>query len=103
MSKTVDQQVEKTTVLIKALRGKLNEVAHLGISAEQLDKMEKQLDELRQASERCEEMRAKLSEQVHESNAKLQEVKQAFIEEKNLIKGFYPQERWIDYGVTDKR
>jgi uncharacterized protein YydD (DUF2326 family) len=103
MSKTVDQQIEKSAMLIKAMRTKMDEVAHLGITTEQLDKMEKQLDELRQESQRCEQLRSQLSEQVHKSNEQLQEVKRVFIEKKNIVKGFYPQERWIDFGVADKR
>lgn len=103
MSKTVDLQIEKSEVLIQALRKRLNEVAAHGFTAEMLDKMAKQLEELRRENKKCEDLRAELSKQVKASNEKLQEVKDIFKEKKDIIKGFYPQERWADYGVMDKR
>ena len=30
-------------------------------------------------------------------------VKEAYAEKKKTLKGYYPQERWMDYGVPDKR
>jgi hypothetical protein len=30
-------------------------------------------------------------------------VKEVYTERKKTIKGYYPQERWMDYGVPDKR
>jgi hypothetical protein len=30
-------------------------------------------------------------------------VKEAYAEKKKALKGYYPQERWMDYGVPDKR
>ena len=30
-------------------------------------------------------------------------VKDAYAEKKKTLKGYYPQERWMDYGVPDKR
>ena len=36
-------------------------------------------------------------------NAMMVRVKEAYAEKKRTLKGYYPQERWIDYGVPDKR
>ena len=33
----------------------------------------------------------------------LARVKEAYIEKKRTLKGYYPQERWADYGIPDKR
>ena len=30
-------------------------------------------------------------------------VKEAYAEKKKALKSYYPQERWMDYGVPDKR
>ena len=30
-------------------------------------------------------------------------VKESYAEKKKALKGYYPQERWMDYGVPDKR
>lgn len=89
--------------LIQALRSRLSEVAAHGFNAGMLDSMERQISELKEESQRCEELRTQLSRQVKVTNAKLQEVKDVFKEKKDIIKGFYPQEHWTDYGVLDKR
>ena len=36
-------------------------------------------------------------------NAVMARVKSAYAEKKKTLKGYYPQERWADYGVPDKR
>jgi hypothetical protein len=30
-------------------------------------------------------------------------VKEAYADKKKTLKGYYPQERWADYGIPDKR
>ena len=30
-------------------------------------------------------------------------VKAAYADKKKTLKGYYPQERWADYGIPDKR
>ena len=46
MSKTIDLQVQKSTTLINALRGRLDEVRDKGISQESLNAMQQRLEEL---------------------------------------------------------
>jgi|SRR5574344_114213 urease gamma subunit len=103
MSKTVDSQIEKSKVLISALKKKYDEVKDKGIKMNDLEEMEHQLEQLKQANAVCEEMRQKLSAQVRHSNDMLDAVKEVFKQKKEIIKGYYPQERWMDYGVQDKR
>lgn len=103
MSKTVDSQVEKSKLLIDALKSKYAEVKDKGIRMADLEAMEQQLAELKQANELCEEMRQKLTAQVKHSNNLLNDVKEVFKQKKEVIKGYYPQERWAEYGVQDKR
>ena len=36
-------------------------------------------------------------------NEVLARVKEAYADKKKTLKGYYPQERWADYGIPDKR
>jgi hypothetical protein len=40
---------------------------------------------------------------VKTMNKILQNVKDSFAEKKKIIKGYYPQEEWMKFGVQDKR
>ncbi len=103
MSKTVELQIEKSRNLIAGLRKHLNSGMGGGVTAGEIDAMEKNLDELAKANEACDRLRAELSPKVKHMNDVLTAVKVAYGEQKRTIKGYYPQERWADYGVPDKR
>ena len=36
-------------------------------------------------------------------NEVLARVKETYADKKKTLKGYYPQERWVDYGIPDKR
>ena len=48
-------------------------------------------------------LREELSPKVKQMNDILTAVKTAYGENKKTLKGYYPQERWADYGISDKR
>ena len=48
-------------------------------------------------------LREELTPKVKHMNEVLARVKEAYIEKKRTLKGYYPQERWADYGIPDKR
>ncbi len=48
-------------------------------------------------------LREELAPKVKQVNAMMVRVKEAYAEKKRTLKCYYPQERWIDYGVPDKR
>ena len=48
-------------------------------------------------------LREELQPKVKHMNSMLVTVKTAYAEAKKTLKGYYPQERWADYGVPDKR
>lgn len=103
MSKTIDLQIEKSRVLIDGLRKNLDALTGKGFCSDELEKMSADLDKLQVASDECDAMREQLSEKVKHVNGILSEVKEIFAEKKKVIKGYYPQEEWIKYGVQDKR
>lgn len=103
MSKTIDLQIEKSRVLIDGLRNNIDALKDKGFSCEELDAMGADLDALRQANEECDAIREQLSAKVKNVNGILAGVKEKFAEKKKIIKGYYPQEEWLRYGVQDKR
>jgi len=103
MSKTIDLQIEKSRTLIAGIRKNLNELSSKGFSAAELDKMSLDLDKLKVAHEECEAIRASLSEKVKHVNNIMAQVKDIYADKKKTIKGYYPQEEWLRFGVVDKR
>ncbi len=102
MTKTVEMQIEKTRGLIKGLRKHLNETGR-GATSQELDSMEQTVDALVTVCEECDRLRAELVPKVKRMNEILGNVKADYANHKLIIKNNYPQERWTDYGVPDKR
>lgn len=103
MSKTIDLQIEKSRVLIDGIRKNMDALRDKGFSHEDLDSMEAELDALKKANDECDAARQELSQKVKRCNAIMDSVKEKFADRKKTIKGYYPQEEWIRYGVQDKR
>ncbi|MBQ2950274.1 MAG: hypothetical protein IJE12_04410 [Prevotella sp.] len=103
MSKTIDLQIEKSRVLIDGIRKNLGVLEDKGFNNEELDLMCQELNALKAANDECDAMREQLSAKVKNMNSILKRVKDVFAEKKRIIKGYYPQEEWIRYGVQDKR
>jgi hypothetical protein len=103
MSKTIDLQIEKSKVLIDGIRKNMRVLGDKGFSNDELDRMAAALDSLKAANAECDAIRQNLSAKVKSMNSILLGVKDAFAEKKKIIKGYYPQEEWIKYGVQDKR
>ena len=102
MSKTVEIQIEKSRNLIAGLRKHLNGIGG-GVTNDEIIAMEQAVKELDSANAEVDRLRAELSPKVKQLNAVLTKVKAAYADKKKTLKGYYPQERWIDYGVPDKR
>ena len=79
MSKTTEVQIEKSRNLIEGLRRHVREMGERGISNTEINEMEKTVAMLTDA------------------------IKASYAESKKTLKGYYPQERWPDYGIPDKR
>ena len=104
MAKTIETQIEKSRTLIEGLRKHVEKGGNeTNITADTVNAMEAQLRLLVEANEECDRLRAELSPKVKRMNELLAGVKAAYAANKKTIKGYYPQEQWPDYGVTDKR
>ena len=102
MTKTIQTQIEKSRNLIGGLHKYLLEGGS-GVSPQELDTMDQSLKQLAEASEECDRLRAELAPKVKRMNDLLQGVKDSYASPKLIIKNKYPQERWADYGLPDKR
>ena len=102
MSKAVELQIEKSRHLIEGLRKHLHGIGG-GVSNEDIASMEQSLKELELANAEVDRLREELTPKVKQMNELLSRVKDAYAEKKKTLKGYYPQERWADYGIPDKR
>ena len=65
--------------------------------------MEQAVKELEAANADVDRLREELTPKVKHMNKVLARVKDTYAEKKKTLKGYYPQERWADYGIPDKR
>ena len=102
MSKTVELQIEKSRNLVEGLHKHLSGIGG-GVTGDEINSMEKSLKELESANAEVDRLREELTPKVKYMNEVLTRVKQAYADKKKTLKGYYPQERWADYGISDKR
>lgn len=102
MSKTVELQIEKSRHLIEGLRKHLSGMGG-GVTSDEINSMELSLKELESANADIDRLREELTPKVKRMNEVLARVKEAYTNKKKTLKGYYPQERWTDYGIPDKR
>lgn len=103
MSKTVEIQIEKSRNLVEGLRRHVKEMGEHGVTNDEINAMEQAVKELEAANAEVDRLREELKPKVKVMNDVMNRVKEAYTEKKKTLKGYYPQERWMDYGVPDKR
>ena len=103
MTKTIKIQIDKCRMFINGLKRHISEMGERGVTNEDITRFENDLVLLEQQSYEVDKLRAGLSGKVKHMNETLTTVKSTYSETKRIIKGYYPQERWIDYGIPDKR
>lgn len=103
MSKTIEIQIEKSRNLIEGLRKHVKEMGQHGVSDAEINEMEQALGRLTEANAEVERLREELAPKVKRMNEILATVKTSYAESKKTLKGYYPQERWAEYGIPDKR
>ena len=103
MTKTIEIQLEKSRMLIQGMKRHISEMGECGVTNDVVAKFENDLDILELQSAEVDKIRAELTEKVRRMNETFMTVKETYSETKKVIKGYYPQERWIDYGIPDKR
>ena len=74
-----------------------------GISSREINEIEKTVALLSEANAEVDRLREALTPKVKKMNDLMTIVKASYAESKKTLKGYYPQERWPDYGIPDKR
>lgn len=103
MTKTIEIQLEKSRKLIQGMKRHISEMGESGVTNEVVAKFENDLAILEQQSAEVDKLREELNVKVRRMNETFATIKETHSETKKVIKGYHPQERWIDYGVPDKR
>ena len=103
MSKTVEIQIEKSRGLVEGLRRHVREMGERGVTNDEINALEQAVKELEVANAEVDSLREQLTPKVKDMKIAMDRVKEAYTERKKTLKGYYPQERWMDYGVPDKR
>ena len=65
--------------------------------------MEKTVTMLSDDNAEVDRLREELTPKIKKMNDLMTLVKASYAESKKALKGYYPQERWPDYGIPDKR
>lgn len=103
MAKTVELQIEKSRNLIEGLRKHLNGGIGGGVTNDEIEQMSQQLKALEEANAEVDRLREELAPKVKEMNRIFGDVKATYADMKKTLKGYYPQEQWLSYGIPDKR
>ena len=103
MSKTVEIQIEKSRSLVEGLRRHVSEMGERGVSNDEINAMEQAVKELEAVNAEVDSIREQLTPTLNRMKIVMNRVKEAYTEKKKTLKGYYPQERWMDYGIPDKR
>lgn len=103
MTKTIELLIEKSKMLVNGLHRHVREMGERGVSNAEIDQLARSLEVLAQQNTEVEKLRAELVEKVKRQNETMASVKTSYAELKKTLKGYYPQERWMDYGIPDRR
>ena len=87
---------------MEGLRKHLNGIGG-GVTNDEINELEQAINELEAINTVVEQLRGQLVPKVKQMNMTMSRVKTSFAEKKKTLKGYYPQERWIEYGIPDKR
>ena len=103
MSKTYLMHLDKTKSLISGFKANYNVVKEYGISQENLSELEDAVREAEKLNQEVEQKRAEVNAIVPVANKKLTEIKNITAGWKRMIKSKIDKEKWINFGIMDKR
>ncbi len=103
MSKVYTEKVAKAQSLAEGLKRNFDSVKQLGITEEQIATLVKISEETSVMSEELDELRNVVKQKASVANAKLMDLTDILRDLKSVVKINYEQQRWIDFGVEDKR
>lgn len=89
--------------MASGIKKHLSEVAHLGIKAEGLDKLEAEANKAIEMIQEVDALRQTVSEKLQAANEQLANVKELAMGYRQTIKNNFPPEQWEHFGIMDKR
>lgn len=89
--------------MASGIKKHLSEVAHLGIKAEGLDKLETEANKAIEMIQEVDALRQTVSEKLQAANEQLADVKELAMGYRQTIKNNFPPEQWEHFGIMDKR
>ena len=89
--------------MASGIKKHLSEVAHLGIKAEGLDKLEAEANKAIEMIQEVDALRQTVSEKLQAANEQLGDVKELAMGYRQTIKNNFPPEQWEHFGIMDKR
>lgn len=89
--------------MASGIKTHLSEVAHLGIKAEGLDKLEAEANKAIEMIQEVDALRQTVSEKLQAANEQLADVKELAMGYRQTIKNNFPPEQWEHFGIMDKR
>ncbi len=103
MSKTYLDQMDKAKSLVAGLKKNYEQVKIYGIDFDELSELENVIAEGEKLNSEVERLRSEVSAIVSQANQKLDAVKDKTVGMKRIVKQNFEIEKWIDFGVMDKR
>ena len=85
------------------MRRHVKEMGERGVSNDEINAMEQAVKELEAVNSEVDSIREQLTPTLNRMKIMMNRVKEDYTEKKKTLKGYYPQERWMDYGIPDKR
>jgi dsDNA-specific endonuclease/ATPase MutS2 len=101
--KLIDDQVEKTGILISGLRNNKEVVKDWGINETLIDELETGKAELIKDNQELERLRAEVKEKSGAAKKKMANLQEKFMEVKIKVKRNTDFTTWSKFGVMDKR
>ena len=89
--------------MASGIKTHLSEVAHLGIKAEGLNKLEAEANKAIEMIQEVDALRQTVSEKLQAANEQLADVKELAMGYRQTIKNNFPPEQWEHFGIMDKR
>ena len=89
--------------MASGIKKHLSEVAHLGIKAEGLNKLEAEANKAIEMIQEVDALRQTVSEKLQAANEQLADVKELAMGYRQTIKNNFPPEQWEHFGIMDKR
>lgn len=103
MAKIYDEAVRKAHLLADGLTNNLGEVENHGINNMKIEALKALAADAAEKNRELDELRALVSEKTKNARIVLDELNATIKEMKTAVKPHFPQERWIRFGIEDKK